>query len=135
MYITQNMELPKIQDFLQKKNWNYNLKKKYDSYIGMKAYLCTKWDSHYKLNLKNYGTITEITDLYICVQTGYHKGYIQLPRYIYYTHDEIKYLYLKTNYDICIRKSYHNLKNNSNLDIDELNFIQKQFLENNFRTI
>ena len=135
MYITQNMELPKIQDFLQKKNWNYNPKKNYDCYIGMKAYLSTKWDTPYKLNLRNYGTINELTNLYICVQTGYHKGYLQLPRYIYYTHDEIKYLYLKTHYDTCIRKSYNKLKNNSDLDIDELNFMQKQFLESNFRTI
>ena len=129
------MELPKIHNFLQKKIWNYDPKKNYHNYIGMKAYLCTKWDQPSKVNLKNYGKIHEITDLYICVQTGYRTGYLKLPRFIYYTHDEIKYLYLKTDYNTCIKNSYHNIKNNPDLDINQQIFLQKQFLQNNFRTI
>ena len=129
------MELPKINDFLQKKSWIYDPIKKYDCYIGMKVYLCTKWDEPYKVNLKNYGKIIEITDLYICIQTGYRSGYINLPRYIYYTHEEIKYLYLKSEYNTSIRSSYNNLKNDTNLSTNQINFLQKQFLKNNFRTI
>ena len=127
------MELPKINDFLQKKSWIYDPRKKYDCYIGMKVYLCTKWDEPYKLNLKNYGKIIEITDLYICIQTGYRTGYIKLPRYIYYTHEEISYLYLKHVSNISIRKSYKNIMNDS--IVSNRAVLEKEFLKNYFHTI
>ena len=127
------MELPKINDFLQKKSWIYDPRKKYDCYIGMKVYLCTKWDEPYKLNLKNYGKIIEITDLYICIQTGYRTGYIKLPRYIYYTHEEISYLYLKHVSNISIRKSYKNIMNDS--IVSNRAELEKEFLKNYFHSI
>ena len=127
------MEPPKLQTFLQKKKWIYNPNKDYDYYIGMKAYLCSKWDNLNKINFKNYGEIVEITSLYVCILTGYRTGYLELPIYIYYTHEEISYFYLKHVSNISIRKSYKNIMNDS--IVSNRAVLEKEFLKNNFHTI
>ena len=65
------------------------------------------------------------------------KSCINPPAYklLTYSPIEIKYLYLKSEYNTSIRTSYNNLKNDTNLNINQINFLQKQFLKNNFRTI
>jgi len=127
------MDLSNIIHITQKKNWFFNPSKKYHFYLGKKVYLCTKWDSPYKINLKNYGTLIDINDLCVTVKTGYHTGYIQLPRIIYFTHDEINFLFLKRHDYVSIRSSYKNIKNINS--IDEQTEKHNLLVNNNFRTI
>ena len=73
------MELQNIKKILETTCWVYNPSRNYDMYLGKKVYLCTKWDDRDMINLKNYGTVVDITDTYICINTGFWKNYIQLP--------------------------------------------------------
>lgn len=129
------MQPSRLLEFQQKKQWTYEPSKNYDSYVGMKAYLCTKWDNTNKINLKNYGKIDQITELYVCLHTGYIKGYIELSRRVYYTHSEIKHLFLKTHNDISIKKLYHHIKTEYEHDKVSQNNQQIKLLKDHFRTI
>lgn len=127
------MELPNIREITQQKYWHFNLSKNYDFYLGKKIYICTKWDDPNKLNMKNYGKLIDINELSVCINTGYHKGYIELPRIIYYAHDEIKFIFLKMYDNVSIRSSYINI-NKKQLE-DDYNEYHQRLIKNNFRTI
>tara|TARA_B100000900_G_scaffold410880_1_gene429507 strand:+ start:786 stop:1169 length:384 start_codon:yes stop_codon:yes gene_type:complete len=127
------MNLSNIADISQKKYWAFDPSKKYHFYFGKKVYLSTKWDTSDKINLKHYGTLIDINDLCVAVNAGYHPGYIQLPRIIYFTHDEINFLFLKKHDYVSIRSSYKNIKNINS--IDEQTEKHKLLVNNNFRTI
>ena len=111
----------------------YNPFRNYDLYLGKRVYLCTKWDDPAMINLKNYGKVVDITDTYICINTGYRKDYIQLPRIIYYSHDEIKFVFLKIYDNVSIKSSYKNIQQYD--FIEDRNKQHQQLIKNNFRTI
>ena len=125
------MELQNIKKILEKTCWVYNPSRNYDMYLGKKVYLCTKWDDPDMINLKNYGTVVDITDTYICINTGFWRNYIKLPRIIYYSHEEIKFVFLKIYDNVSIKCSYKNIKQYK----EDRNKQHKQLIKNNFRTI
>ena len=127
------MELQNIKKILETTCWVYNPSRNYDMYLGKKVYLCTKWDHPEMINLKNYGTVVDITDTYICINTGFWRNYIQLPRIIYYSHEEIKFVFLKIYDNVSIKCSYKNIKQYD--FIEDRNKQHKQLIKNNFRTI
>lgn len=127
------MELPNIKKILERKSWVYNPYRNYDLYLGKRVYLCTKWDDPAMINLKNYGKVIDITDTYICINTGYRKDYIQLPRIVYYSHDEIKFVFLKIYDNVSIKSSYKNIQQYD--FIEDRNRQHQQLIKNNFRTI
>lgn len=127
------MEYASIKKILERKSWVYNPYRNYDLYLGKQVYLCTKWDDPTMINLKNYGKVVDITDTYICINTGYRKNYIQLPRIIYYSHEEVNYLFLKIYDNVSIKKSYRNIKQyDSEEDRSKLH---QELMKSNFRTI
>tara|TARA_B100001287_G_C22600550_1_gene490182 strand:- start:8 stop:391 length:384 start_codon:yes stop_codon:yes gene_type:complete len=127
------MELPNIREITQLKYWHFNPSKNYDFYLGKKIYICTKWDDPNKINIKNYGKLVDINESFVCINTGYHTGYIELPRLLYYTNDEIKFIFLKIYDNVSIKSSYRNI-NKIQLK-DDYNECHQRLIKNNFRTI
>ena len=69
----------------------------------------------------------------MCINTGYHTGYIELPRLLYYTNDEIKFIFLKIYDNVSIKSSYRNI-NKIQLK-DDYYECHQRLIKNNFRTI
>ena len=79
------MELPNIREITQQKYWHFNPSKHYDFYLVKKIYICTKWAHPHNLNMKHYVTLLVITELSVCINTGYPTGSLHLHRILYYT--------------------------------------------------
>ena len=115
----------------QTKKWAYNEEKNYNWCIGEKVYIKTIWDGNY-INIKNYGIIFDINDLYISLIAGKHKNY-DIPRILHYTHKEINNIFVKCK-SINIKRKYNEITKNGNTDFDKKNEL-KNLLKDNFFTI
>ena len=115
----------------QTKKWAYNEEKNYNWCIGEKVYIKTIWDGNY-INIKNYGIVFDINDLYISLIAGKHKNY-DIPRILHYTHKEINNIFVKCK-SISIKKLYRDIKN-EDIDLEYKKELIKKLLKDNFFTI
>lgn len=122
-----------INKYNNNKLWYYDKGYNYTKYIGKKAYICSKWDydNNKYFNPFNYGKIIDIDELYVCFQRNSNN---KIERYIYYTHEEIKIIFLKI-YNKPIRKQYYSIKNHTDFTNDEKKFLIKEFISDNFISI
>jgi len=124
-----------VESLSTERLWTYQSQKNYEWCIGKKAFLCTQWDKHKsKVNLFNYGTITDITPQYITMQSGRYKNYNNLKRNVCFGHDNIYKLYLKTS-GKSIRKTVKEINKIVCINIDEKRFLHKSLIQENFITL
>lgn len=127
-------DLLNIRNTLQKKIWSFKDDKSYDWYIGKDAYICTVWDDENKINIRNYGKITFITDSFISFQSGKVRNHNNLPRNCFYSHAEIKFVYIRKQNSVDIKKKYAEIKK-TDLKKEDLNVLHNNLIIDNFISI
>ena len=124
-----------VESLSTERLWTYQSQKNYEWCIGKKAFLCTQWDKgSSKVNLSNYGTITDVTPDYITMQSGKYKNFKNLQRYVCYSHDNIYKFYLKTS-GKSIRKMVKDVNKNNSIITQEKQNLHKSLIQDNFITL